>query len=145
MNDFEYRDKRLYCGEVLLDDIADREGTPFYCYSMPTIRRHVRIFEEGLEGIDHQTCFAMKANSSMAILAYMASQGIGADVVSGGELFRALKAGIRPGNIVYSGVGKTTKEIDMALDAEIMMFNCESASELETINHRAGILGKKAP
>ena len=146
MHDFDY-DKagQLCCAEVPLERIAREIGTPFYCYSLPTLRRHIQAFEEPLAGIDHQTCFAMKANSNLAILTLMAHHGLGADVVSGGELFRALKAGIPASKVVYSGVGKTTVEIDMAIQAGIMMFNIESEQELEVINERAGVLRKKAP
>ena len=145
MHDFEYKQGKLYCADVLLSDIADDVGTPFYCYSLQTLARHIRAFEDPLEHVDHQTCFAMKANSSLAVLTFMAHHGLGADVVSGGELYRAIKAGIPGNRIVYSGVGKTTEEIDMAIDAGIMMFNIESEQELEIINERAGALGKKAP
>jgi diaminopimelate decarboxylase len=145
MHDFEYKQGNLHCADVLLSDIAADVGTPFYCYSLPTLARHVRAFEDPLEHVDHQTCFAMKANSSLAVLAFMARQGLGADVVSGGELYRAIKAGIPGNKIVYSGVGKTTEEIDMAIHAGIMMFNIESEQELEVINARAGQLKKKAP
>jgi diaminopimelate decarboxylase len=144
--DFTYDDGgRLCCAEVPLERIAREVGTPVYCYSLPTLRRHIQAFEEPLAGIDHQTCFAMKANSNMAILTLMGRHGLGADVVSGGELFRALKAGIPASKIVYSGVGKTTEEIDMAIGAGIMMFNIESEQELGVINERAGVLGRKAP
>ncbi len=145
MHDFEYRQGKLHCSEVPLEEIAEKVGTPFYCYSLPTLRRHIDAFEEPLSGVDHQTCFAMKANANLAILSYMARRGLGADVVSGGDLFRALKADIPGGKIVYSGVGKTATEIDMAIEAGIMMFNIESAQELEVINERAGMLGRKAP
>ncbi len=145
MHDFDYRQGKLYCGDVALEEISRNVGTPFYCYSLPTLHRHIRAFEEPLAGVDHQTCFAMKANSNLAILSYMAKQGLGADVVSGGELYRALKAGIPGSKIVYSGVGKTTDEIDMAIEAGIMMFNIESEQELEVINERAGLLERKAP
>jgi diaminopimelate decarboxylase len=145
MHDFDYRDGRMYCGDVDLSDIAEKVGTPFYCYSLPTLHRHIQAFEEPLAGIDHQTCFSMKSNSCLAILSYMAKQGLGADVVSGGELYRALKAGIPGSKIVYSGVGKTTGEIDMAIEAGIMMFNIESEQELEVINEWAGELERKAP
>ncbi|HWR68610.1 MAG TPA: diaminopimelate decarboxylase [Desulfomonilia bacterium] len=146
MHDFTYDDQgRLCCAEVPLERIAREIGTPVYCYSLPTLRRHIQAFEEPLAGIDHQTCFAMKANSSMAILTLMARHGLGADVVSGGELFRAMKAGIPASRVVYSGVGKTTSEIDMAIRAGIMMFNIESEQELGVINERAGALRKKAP
>jgi diaminopimelate decarboxylase len=145
MHDFVYKQGMLHCGDVSLADIAQAVGTPFYCYSLPTLRRHVRAFEDPLAGVDHQTCFAMKANPNLAILSYMARQSLGADVVSGGELYMAMKAGIPALKIVYSGVGKTVAEIDMALTAGIMMFNIESEEELEVINERAGILAKKAP
>ncbi|MGC9323445.1 MAG: diaminopimelate decarboxylase, partial [Desulfomonilia bacterium] len=145
MHDFTYLDGRLACGEVPLEKIAEELGTPFYCYSLPTLRRHIKAFEDPLKDIDHQTCFAMKANSSLAILTLMARSGLGADVVSGGELFRAMKAGIPADKIVYSGVGKTTDEIDTAIQAGIMMFNIESREELEVINSRAGELGTRAP
>lgn len=97
MHDFEYRQGTLHCGEVSLEEIAEKVGTPFYCYSLPTLRRHINAFEEPLSGVDHQTCFAMKANANLAILSYMAHRGLGADVVSGGDLYRALKAGIPAG------------------------------------------------
>ncbi|HOS28412.1 MAG TPA: diaminopimelate decarboxylase [Desulfomonilia bacterium] len=145
MHDFEYRQGKLHCGEVPLEAIAREVGTPFYCYSLPTLHRHIQAFEEPLSGVDHQTCFAMKANSSLAILTYMARHGLGADVVSGGELYRALKSGVQGEKIVYSGVGKTTGEIEMAIAAGIMMFNIESEQELEVINECAGTLEKKAP
>ena len=146
MHDFTYDDKgRLCCAAVPLEKIAREQGTPVYCYSLPTLRRHIQAFEEPLAGIDHQTCFAMKANSNLAILTLMAKNGLGADVVSGGELFRAMKAGIPASKVVYSGVGKTTEEIDMAIGAGIMMFNIESEQELGVINERAGALGRKAP
>jgi diaminopimelate decarboxylase len=146
MHDFDYDEAgHLCCAEVPLEKIAQEIGTPYYCYSLPTLRRHIQAFEEPLAGIDHQTCFSMKSNSNLAILTLMAKHGIGADVVSGGELFRALKVGIPASKIVYSGVGKTTVEIDMAIQAGIMMFNIESEQELEVINERAGILRKKAP
>jgi diaminopimelate decarboxylase len=146
MHDFDYDEAgQLCCAEVPLEKIAREIGTPYYCYSLPTLRRHIQAFEEPLAGIDHQTCFAMKANSNLAILTLMANHGLGADVVSGGELFRALKAGIPASKVVYSGVGKTTVEIDMAIQAGIMMFNIESEQELEVINERSGALRKKAP
>ncbi|MCE5274174.1 MAG: diaminopimelate decarboxylase [Deltaproteobacteria bacterium] len=146
MHDFIYdKEGRLCCADVELEKVAAEVGTPFYCYSLGTLKRHIQAFEEPLEGIEHQTCFAMKANSNLAILAFMAKKGLGADVVSGGELYRALKAGIPASKIVYSGVGKTTAEIDMAIGEGIMMFNIESEQELEVIDERAGALGKKAP
>lgn len=145
MHDFAYQQGQLHCGDVALADIAQAVGTPFYCYSLPTLKRHIQAFEEPLAGVAHQTCFAMKANANLSILTFMAHQGLGADVVSGGELYMAMQAGIPAAKIVYSGVGKTVAEIDMALAAGIMMFNIESSEELEVINERAGILAKKAP
>jgi diaminopimelate decarboxylase len=145
MNDFVYKEGSLHCGDVDLERIAAEVGTPFYCYSLPTIRRHVRAFEEPLKDIAHQTCFAMKANASQALLKAMADEGLGADVVSGGELYRALKAGIPGERIVYSGVGKTTSEIDAAIAAGILMFNIESIEEMEVINRRALAAGKRVP
>ena len=146
MDDFTYDDSgRMCCSAIPLEQIARDIGTPFYCYSLDTLKRHIQAFEEPLNGIEHQTCFSMKANSNLAILTLMARHGLGADVVSGGELYRALKAGISASKIVYSGIGKTTSEIDMAIGERIMMFNIESEQELEVINERAGALGKKAP
>ncbi|OPZ60755.1 MAG: Diaminopimelate decarboxylase [Deltaproteobacteria bacterium ADurb.Bin510] len=145
MNDFVYKEGSLHCGDVDLERIASEVGTPFYCYSLPTVRRHVRAFEEPLKGIAHQTCFAMKANASQALLKAMADEGLGADVVSGGELYRALKAGIPGSRIVYSGVGKTVAEIDAAIAASILMFNIESIEEMEVINQRALAAGKRVP
>jgi len=145
MHDFEYKDGRLCCGDVPLSDIAQAVGTPFYCYSLPTLRRHIQAFEEPLAGVEHQTCFAMKSNANLAILNVMASHGLGADVVSGGELYLAMRAGIPASKVVYSGVGKTDAEIDMALAAGIMMFNIESGEELQIINEHAGLSGRKAP
>jgi len=144
MHDFMYKQGKLYCGDIDLAEIAKAVGTPFFCYSLPTIHRHIQAFEGPLAGVDHQTCFSMKANSSMAILSYMAGQGLGVDVVSGGELYRALKAGIDGSKIVYSGVGKTVEEIGMAINAGIMMFNIESEEELEVIHEQAQAFGKKA-
>lgn len=145
MHDFVYRDGRMHCGNVPLAAIAHAVGTPFYCYSLPTLKRHIQAFEGPLAGVPHQTCFAMKANANLAILTTMAREGLGADVVSGGELFMAMRAGIPAAKIVYSGVGKTVAEIDQALKAGIMMFNIESSEELEVINARAGALRLKAP
>jgi diaminopimelate decarboxylase len=145
MHDFTYQKGILCCGDVALTKIAEEIGTPFYCYSLATIKRHIDAFEDPLKGVDHQTCFSMKANSNLALLRYMAKQGLGVDVVSGGELYKALKAGIPGNKIVYSGVGKTMQEIDSAINAGIMMFNVESEEELDVINARGSVLGKKVP
>jgi diaminopimelate decarboxylase len=145
MHDYSYKKGELCCGDVRLSDIAAEVGTPFYCYSLPTLKRHIKAFEDPLKDTQHQTCFSMKSNGNLAILSIMGKAGLGADVISGGELFKAMRAGIPAGRIVYSGPGKTVAEIDMAIKAGIMMFNVESPEELDVINERAGILGKKAP
>jgi len=144
MHHFHYQNERLYCEDVPLADIAAKAGTPSYVYSVATLTRHFTVFDGAFEGVPHLTCYSVKANSSLAILGLFASLGGGADIVSGGELFRALKAGIPPDRIVYSGVGKTEAEIDYALRENILMFNIESAEELELINSRAAAIGATA-
>ncbi|OHE25607.1 MAG: diaminopimelate decarboxylase [Syntrophus sp. RIFOXYC2_FULL_54_9] len=144
MNYFNYKDNELYCEEVSVEAIAREVGTPFYLYSARTLKRHFTAFTAAFAGIPHIICFAVKANSNIAILKSFANQGGGADIVSGGELYRALQAGIDPERIVYSGVGKRDDEIDFALRTGILMFNVESLQELEVINERAGKLGLRA-
>jgi diaminopimelate decarboxylase len=144
MHHFHYRDHELYCEDVPLSRLAAEVGTPCYVYSLATLRHHFTVFAQGFASVPHLTCFALKANSNLAILSFFASLGGGADIVSGGELFRALKAGIPPERIVYSGVGKTLAEIDYALENDILLFNIESSQELEVINDRAGKRGRKA-
>ena len=145
MHHFAYADGVLHAEDVPLPDLAARVGTPFYCYSESTIRRHYEVFSNALADFDALVCYAMKANSNQAILQLLASLGAGADVVSGGELTRALRAGIAPRKITFSGVGKTAAEIDAALDAEIFCFNVESEPELEAISAIAAARGNKAP
>ena len=125
--------------------IAEKVGTPFYLYSAATLGHHYRVFEAAFQGFPHIVCFAVKANANLAILSLLARLGCGADIVSGGELYRALKAGVDPGRIVYSGVGKRPDEIRAALKAGILLFNMESSQELEEINRIAGRLRQKAP
>ncbi len=144
MNYFDYKDDELYCEEVAVEKIAREVGTPFYLYSARTLKRHFDAFADAFAGIPHIISFAVKSNSNIAILRSFAKAGGGADIVSGGELFRALKAGIDPGKIVYSGVGKRDDEIDFALKSGILMFNIESMQELDAINERAGVLGLRA-
>jgi len=144
MNYFDYKDDELYCEEVAVEKIAREVGTPFYLYSARTLKRHFDAFADAFAGIPHIISFAVKSNSNIAILRSFANAGGGADIVSGGELFRALKAGIDPGKIVYSGVGKRDDEIDFALKSGILMFNIESMQELDAINERAGVLGLRA-
>ncbi|MDH7500283.1 MAG: diaminopimelate decarboxylase [candidate division NC10 bacterium] len=144
MHDFQYRDGELYCEEVPIRQIAQEVGTPFYLYSHHTLLHHYRVFDSAFSPIPHLICFALKANSNLAVLRIFAKEGAGADVVSGGEIYRALKAGIPPERIVYAGVGKTREEIEFALQSRILMFNVESPSELHLINGVAQELGKKA-
>lgn len=145
MNHFDYRDGALHAEDVAISDIAASVGTPFYCYSTATLTRHFRVFTEAFAGLDALVCYAMKANSNQAVLKVLARLGAGADVVSEGELRRALAAGIPASKILFSGVGKTGREMDFALSAGILCFNVESEPELELLSARATALGKIAP
>ncbi|AZO45560.1 diaminopimelate decarboxylase [Mesorhizobium sp. M7D.F.Ca.US.005.01.1.1] len=145
MNHFDYRDGVLHAEDVAIPDIATQVGTPFYCYSTATLTRHYRVFAQAFAGLDALVCYAMKANSNQAVLRTLAKLGAGADVVSEGELRRALAAGIPAGKILFSGVGKTAREMDFALAAGILCFNVESEPELELLSARAAALGKVAP
>ena len=145
MNHFEYRDGELFAEGVSLAEIAAKVGTPFYCYSTATLERHFRVFSAALQGLDALVCFAVKANSNVAVLKTLARLGAGADVVSAGELRRALAAGIPGERIVFSGVGKTRDEMREALQAGIHQFNVESEPELEALSEVAGSMGRRAP
>ena len=145
MNHFEYRDGELYAEGVPVRRIAGEVGTPAYVYSLATLRRHYRVFDQAFAKIPHLICFAMKSNSNLAVLRVFAKEGSGFDIVSAGELFRALKAGADPKKVVFSGVGKKKEEIEYALKAGILMFNIESEQELTFLNEVAGGLGKRAP
>ncbi|MHA1127966.1 MAG: diaminopimelate decarboxylase [Alphaproteobacteria bacterium] len=145
MDHFIYRDGILYAEDVALPEIAAAVGTPFYVYSTATLQRHYQVFDEALRGMDHFICYAMKANSNMAVLRVMAAMGAGMDVVSGGEYARAIAAGVPGGNIVFSGVGKTREEMVLALNGGIRQFNVESEPELRVLNEVALSLGKVAP
>lgn len=145
MNHFDYRDGVLHAEDVAIADIAAQVGTPFYCYSTATLARHYRVFAKAFAGLDALVCYAMKANSNQAVLRALARLGAGADVVSEGELRRALAAGIPASKILFSGVGKTAREMDFALAAGILCFNVESEPELELLSARAAALGKVAP
>lgn len=145
MNHFDYRDGVLHAEDVAIPDIAAQVGTPFYCYSTATLTRHYRVFAQAFAGLDALVCYAMKANSNQAVLRTLAKLGAGADVVSEGELRRALVAGVPPDKILFSGVGKTAREMDFALEAGILCFNVESEPELELLSARATALGKVAP
>ncbi|BCG85719.1 diaminopimelate decarboxylase [Mesorhizobium sp. 113-3-9] len=145
VNHFDYRDGVLHAEDVAIPDIAAQVGTPFYCYSTATLTRHYRVFAQAFAGLDALVCYAMKANSNQAVLRTLAKLGAGADVVSQGELRRALAAGIPASKILFSGVGKTAREMDFALEAGILCFNVESEPELDLLSARATALGKVAP
>lgn len=144
MHNFEYRQGELYCERVPISQIVKDVGTPCYIYSHATLTRHFRAYDSAFKNIPHIIAFAMKANSNLAILRLMAKEGSGVDIVSGGELFRALKAGVPPSKIVFAGVGKSAEEIRDALKAEILMFNVESSAEIRAINDVAASIGKIA-
>ncbi len=144
MNDFQYRNKQLFCEDVPIQRIAEAVGTPFYAYSYKTLVRHFRVFDGAFKDLPHLTCFAVKANSNLAILRLFVEEGGGVDIVSGGELYRAIQAGVDPRKIVYSGVGKKVEEIEYALTTGILMFNVESSQELEAISACAERMGKTA-
>jgi diaminopimelate decarboxylase len=144
MNHFEYRDGVLHAEDVPLPEIAAAVGTPFYCYSTATLTRHFQVFSKAFAGTDTLVCYALKANSNQAVIRTLAKLGAGADVVSEGELRRALAAGVPPQKIVFSGVGKTAREMDFALETGILCFNVESEPELELLSARAAALGKTA-
>ncbi|MDQ7782863.1 MAG: diaminopimelate decarboxylase [Desulfomonilaceae bacterium] len=144
MHYFEYKNDQLYCESVPLRHIAEQVGTPVFVYSRSTLERHFKVFEEPFASVDHLICFSMKACSNIAILHVFSELGGGVDIVSGGELFRALKAGVDPSRVVYSGVGKTASEMDEALAAGILMFNVESEEELDLLDKRAQLLGTTA-
>ena len=145
MDYFEYRDGELFAEGVPVRRIAREAGTPVYIYSLATLRRHFRVFDQAFAPLPHLICFSMKSNSNLALLRLFVREGGGFDIVSGGELFRALKAGADPGKIVFSGVGKRAEEMRSALEAGILMFNVESEQELSLLNEVARGLGKKAP
>jgi len=145
MHYFTYKASELYCEDVPIRRICEEVGTPVYIYSRATLERHFKVFREPFASLDHLICYSMKASSNLAILRIFRDLGGGVDIVSGGELFRALKAGIDPAKIVYSGVGKKTSEIDEALNADILMFNVESEEELLHLDQRAQTLGRRAP
>ncbi|WBU29826.1 diaminopimelate decarboxylase [Rhodopseudomonas palustris] len=144
MRHFDYRDGVLHAEGVSLASIAQDVGTPFYCYSSATLERHYRVFTEAFAGLDALVCYAMKANSNQSVLRTLAKLGAGADVVSGGELQRALAAGIPASKIVFSGVGKTEAELRAALAHDIKCLNVESEPELEQLSRIAVETGRTA-
>jgi len=144
MNHFDYRNGVLHAEAVNLSDLANSVGTPFYCYSTATLERHYRVFTEAFTGEKVLVCYAMKANSNQSVLRTLAKLGAGADVVSGGELKRALAAGIPPQKILFSGVGKTEAELRAALAFDILCINVESEPELELLSRLAVEAGRTA-
>src|ERR1700755_653695 len=144
MNHFDYRNGVLHAEAVNLSELARTVGTPFYCYSTATLERHYRVFTEAFAGEKVLVCYAMKANSNQSVLRTLAKLGAGADVVSGGELKRALAAGIPPEKILFSGVGKTETELRAALAADILCINVESEPELELLSRLAVETGRIA-
>ncbi|GAK44449.1 diaminopimelate decarboxylase [Tepidicaulis marinus] len=144
MHHFAYKNGVLHAEDVALSDIAAKIGTPFYCYSRATIERHYQVFADAFKGTDTLICYSVKANSNLAVIKLLADLGSGADVVSQGELRRALAAGIAPEKIVFSGVGKTQEEMRFALETGILQFNVESEPELEQLSKVAAAMGKTA-
>jgi diaminopimelate decarboxylase len=144
MHDFQYKNGELYCEGVPVKTVAQRIGTPFYLYSSNTLSMHFRAFDSAFSGVPRVICYALKSNSNSAILRLLGREGAGADIVSGGELFRALRAGIDPKKIVYAGVGKRRDEIEYALKIGILMFNVESGDELRALDDAAGEMRAKA-
>jgi diaminopimelate decarboxylase len=142
---FQYRDGALFAEDVDVTALAGKVGTPFYVYSAATLRRHVRVMREAFEPLPTLVAYAMKANSNQAVLRVVAGEGAGADVVSGGELERAIAAGIPAQKIVFSGVGKTVREMRRGLELGIKCFNLESEPELERLSEIAAAMGKVAP
>lgn len=144
MDHFTYKNGKLYAENVDIKDIAEEVGTPFYCYSTATLLRHYKVFADGFSSVDSVVCFAVKANSNLAVLKTLAKAGAGGDCVSEGEIRRCLVAGINPNKIVFSGVGKKTSEMNYALENDILQINVESLEELDQLNNVAVSLGKKA-
>ena len=145
MDHFNYRDGELYAEDVPVAQIAERFGTPAYVYSRATLERHYRAYDNALAGRPHLVCYAVKANSNLAVLNVLARLGAGFDIVSAGELERVLKAGGEAGKVVFSGGGKQEWEMKRALEAGVRCFNVESDTELDRLNKVAGELGVKAP
>jgi diaminopimelate decarboxylase len=134
MDHFTYRSGALHAEDVAIADIAAAVGTPVYVYSTATLTRHFQVYDDALAGMPHLICYAMKANSNLAVLATLAALGAGMDVVSEGEFRRALAVGVPGSRIVFSGVGKTAAEMRFALSHDVRQFNVESAEELEVLS-----------
>ncbi|WP_029520267.1 diaminopimelate decarboxylase [Persephonella sp. IF05-L8] len=141
---FRYKGNQLFCEDISVKDITAEYGTPVYIYSKKAIENKIKQYKEAFSGYPTQICYAAKANSNLSILKIFNKHGLGLDIVSGGELYRGLKAGFPPDKIVYAGVGKTDNELIQAIDTGILSFNVESLMELDVLNELAGKLGKKA-
>src|SRR5271157_3125556 len=141
---FSYSQNDFYCEQVALADLAARAGTPAYVYSSQAILANYRAYDDALGDLPHSVCYAVKANSSLAVLALLAKAGAGFDIVSGGELFRVIQAGGDPSKVVFSGVGKTAEEVEYALAGGIHSFNCESEAELALVDSLAARRGVQA-
>ena len=144
MNHFQYKGNELFAEEVAVKEIVAKAGSPVYVYSHATLERHFKAFDNAFAAMPHTICYSVKANSTQSVLKTFIKLGGGVDIVSGGELFRALKAGVDPQKVVYSGVGKKDDEIEYALNTGILMFNVESEQELTRISEIASRMGKKA-
>ncbi len=144
MGPFQYRSNELFCEDVALAKIAEEVGTPVYVYSRSDIERAYRAFDAALDGVPHEVCYAVKANSTLGVLSVLVQLGAGADIVSVGELYRWLRAGGDADSVVFSGVGKTQAEMKTALEAGIGCFNVESGEELLALDKVAVSLGKRA-
>src|ERR1700756_2526295 len=144
MHHFAYRDRILHAEAVNLAALAEVVGTPFYCYSSATIERHYNVFAAAFADVDALVCYALKANSNQAVVTTLARLGAGADVVSEGELLRARAAGVPPHKIMFSGVGKTARELALAVDEGILCINVESEPELELLSSIAEAKGRAA-
>ncbi|WP_031484172.1 diaminopimelate decarboxylase [Maridesulfovibrio frigidus] len=144
MHHFEFKNNELFAENANISELAKEYGTPLYVYSAATLRRHYEAFDSAFNDLDHLTCYSVKANSNLSVLKLLAEMGAGMDIVSGGELYRALKAGVPASRIVYSGVGKKAYEIAEALKADILMFNVESVAEMHRINEVAASMKKTA-
>jgi len=144
MHHFQVAQGQLFAEDIPVSELAERFGTPLYIYSAATLRRHFQAFDSAFESIPHLTCFSMKCNGNLSVLKLLRDMGAGADIVSGGELYRALRAGIDPKKIVFSGVGKRPEEMAAALEMDILMFNVESDQELRLLSRVAGQSGRTA-
>jgi diaminopimelate decarboxylase len=144
MHHFHYVDNRLFCENLPVSEVAHHVGTPFYLYSHATLSQHFHAFDGAFSGTKHLTCFSMKSNSNLSVVRLLAREGCGADIVSGGELYRALKAGVEPRKIVFSGVGKRDEDLEYALQSDILLFNAESPQEILKLNDLSGRSGRRA-